>query len=396
MIYCDKKSIYELSTMHTLAKVLFIILLFFVRNECAFADTIGCDADGIVCLNDDLEIYSNEFRTLDLDFDGKSEFYYFDSTGRLKLNSYISNYYLNGKGQKMSDGSVVHSEIEPNSIITYQIDNTNYYYINNVKTKYTENWDVQDQKGEKLKAKIIIDIPEVFGEDRDRIDKVNTQLNNRGLELLKFYAKEEVYKRNTKKLQITINKYIKDEVQVLNFIPNFDNKFYFKFNVYITLEDKSELWEKIGLCVDDSGCYITNWDLQRINNQVYSNGGSFNSSENGYAARYRDYVSSLKDEYIQALIDYIDKYQDYISNYENKGTDVLNMIRAINSYIKNIDSVYNRYIKRAKNAYRNSEIDEETYKYIVDDFRVFLSKYKDILNSNLQVDINALKELNIR
>ena len=55
-----------------------------------FADVIGCDSDGIVCLNDNLELYSNEFRTLDLDFDGKYEQYYFDVNGRLKTNSYIN------------------------------------------------------------------------------------------------------------------------------------------------------------------------------------------------------------------------------------------------------------------------------------------------------------------
>lgn len=53
-------------------KLLFLILLVLYAIP-TYADVIGCDTDGIVCLNDDLELYSNEFRTLDLDFDGKYE-----------------------------------------------------------------------------------------------------------------------------------------------------------------------------------------------------------------------------------------------------------------------------------------------------------------------------------
>lgn len=69
-----------------------IVLSAFIYIMPAFADVIGCDADGIVCLNDDLEIYSNEFRTLDLDFDGKYELYYTDTSGEGILGDMGSDY----------------------------------------------------------------------------------------------------------------------------------------------------------------------------------------------------------------------------------------------------------------------------------------------------------------
>ena len=52
-------------------------------------------------------------------------------------------------------------------------------------------------------------------------------------------------------------------------------------------------------------------------------------------------------------------------------------------------------MKIAKKSYKNNEIDEEAYKFILDDFKEPLAKYKEILNNNLQVEINALKELEI-
>ena len=45
-------------------KLLFIMLIVlsaFIYTTPTFSDVIGCDSDGIVCLNDDLELYSNEF-----------------------------------------------------------------------------------------------------------------------------------------------------------------------------------------------------------------------------------------------------------------------------------------------------------------------------------------------
>ena len=44
---------------------------------------------------------------------------------------------------------------------------------------------------------------------------------------------------------------------------------------------------------------------------------------------------------------------------------------------------------------RTRAIDEETYKFILDDFIEPLVKYKEILNNNLQVEINAIKEIEI-
>ena len=379
-------------------KLLFIMLIVlsaFIYNTQVFADVIGCDSDGIVCLNDDLELYSNEFRTLDLDFDGKYELYYFDVNGRLKINSYISDYYLNEKGQQTIGGNVTIVDVGPEVIKTYQVDNTDYYYINKTKSKLNENWEIQSEKFEKLKARISIDIPEVVGENKSVADKINSQLASRGLELLKLYAKDEAYRRNTRKFQITINKFIKNDVQKHCFMPMLNSKFYFNFDVHITLDDKSELHKNIGLYVDTDSCSITNWDLQALNNQVYANETYVKSGNTDYSSRYKDYIQTLKDEYIEALIDYTDKYQEYIEKYDNSEYDVSRKIRAINNYIKNIDSVYNLYTKTAKKSYQNNEIDEETYKYILDDFKEPLTKYKEKLNNNLQVEINALKEMEI-
>lgn len=372
-----------------------VVLSAFIYIMPAFADVIGCDADGIVCLNDDLEIYSNEFRTLDLDFDGKYELYYFDVNGRLKTNSYINDYYLNEKGQRTIGGNITNMDVEPEVIKTYQVDNLDYYYINKTKSKFNETWEVQGVKDEKLKARVNIDIPEIAGENKSVAEKINNQLNLRGLELLKLYAKEEVYIRNTRKFQITINKFVKNDIQKLCFIPLLNNKFYLKFDVYIILSDKSEVHKNIGLCVTTDSCNITNWDLQSLNNQVYANESYIKSGSSEYSSRYKEYIQALKDEFIEALIDYIDKYQDYIAKYENGDYDASRKIRAINNYIKNIDSIYNKYTKAAKKAYQNNEIDEETYRFIVEDFKALLAKYKEILNNNLQVEINALKELEI-
>ena len=370
-----------------------IVLSAFIYNMPNFADVIGCDSNGIVCLDDELEIYSNEFRILDLDFDGKYELYYFDDNGRLKTNNYVNDYYLNEKGQQTIGGNITIVDVGPEVINTYQVDNTDYCFINKIKSKLNENLEVQGIKDEKLKTRVSIDIPEIVGENKSITEKVNNQLNIRGLELLKLYAKEEVYKRNTKKFSITISKFIKNDVQKLCFIPLLNNKFYFKFDVSIILDDKSELHKNIGLCVDANSCNITNWDLQTLNTQVYENETYIKSSGREYSSRYKDYIQTLKDEYIEALVEYIDKYQDYIEKYENNEYDADRKIRAINNYIKNIDGVYNAYTKTAKKSYQNNKIDEETYKFILEDFKEPLAKYKEILNNNLQVEINALKEI---
>ena len=371
-----------------------IVLSAFIYNTQVYADVIGCDADGIVCLNDDLELYSNDFRTLDLDFDGKYELYYFDVNGRLKTNGYTNNYYLNEKGQQSINGNVTVIDIEPKDIKIYQIDNLDYYYIDKVKSKYNDNWEIQGVKEEKLQARVNIDIPGIAGENKTIVDRINNQLKTRGLELLKLYAKEEVYRRNTRKFSIIISKFVKSDVQKLCFVPMLDNKFYFNFDVYITLDNKDEIHKNIGLCVDVDTCYVTNNELQKLNKQLFKNEEYIKSSDNvTYTTRYKDYVQSLKEEYIQSLVDYIDKYDDYIKDYEDKVDNSDRKIRAINNYIKNIDSVYNTYIRTAKKSYKNNEIDEKTYKNIVEEFKEPLSKYKEKLNNNLQVEINALKEL---
>ena len=372
-----------------------IVLSAFIYTTPTYSDVIGCDSDGIVCLNDDLELYSNEFRTLDLDFDGKYELYYFDVNGRLKTNSYINDYYLNEKGQQTIGGNITNMDVGPEVIKTYQVDNLDYYYINKTKSKFNETWEVQDVKDEKLKARINIDIPEIAGENKSIAEKINNQLSTRGLELLKLYAKEEAYRRSTHKCQITINKFVKNDVQKLCFIPMLNSKFYFNFDVYITLDDKTEMHKNIGLCVTADSCNITNWDLQNLNNQVYANESYIKSGSSEYSFRYKEYIQVLKDEYVEALVDYIDKYHEYIEKYDDGDYDASRKIRAISNYIKNIDSVYNRHTKLAKKAYQNNEIDEKTYRFIVDDFKEPLVKYKEILNNNLQVEINALKELEI-
>ena len=384
-----------LNIKNRLRFIMLIVLSAFICNIPVYADVIGCDSDGIVCLNDDLELYSNEFRTVDLDFDGKYELYYFDVNGRLKTNNYVNDYYLNEKGQQTIGGNITIVDVGPDDIKTYQVDNTDYYYINKTKSKYNENWELQGASTENKKARVSIDIPEISGENKSIIDKINNQLATRGLELLKLYAKDEAYKRNTRKLHITINKYIKNDVQKLCFIPLLNNKFYFNFDVHIALDNKSELQKNIGLCVDTDSCRITNWDLQSLNNQVYANEMYVKNGGSEYSSRYKDYIQTLKDEYVEALVDYIDKYQDYIGKYENGEYDANRKIKAINNYIRNIDSVYNSYMKIAKKSYKNNEIDEEAYKFILDDFKEPLAKYKEILNNNLQVEINALKELEI-
>ena len=384
-----------LNIKNRLRFIMLIVLSAFICNIPVYADVIGCDSDGIVCLNDDLEIYSNEFRMLDLDFDGKYELYYFDVNGRLKTNSSIDDYYLNEKGQQTIGGNITIVDVCPDDIKTYQVDNTDYYYINKTKSKYNENWELQGVSIEKLKTRVSIDIPEIVGENKSIAEKINTQLNTRGLELLKLYAKDEVYKRNTRKFNITIKKFIKNDIQKLCFIPMLNNKFYFNFDVNIILDNKSELQKNIGLCVDTDSCRITNWDLQSLNNQVYANEIYVKNGGGEYSSRYTDYIQTLKDEYIEALVDYIDKYHDYIEKYENGEYDTNRNIKAINSYIKNIDSVYSAYTKTAKKSYQNNEIDEETYRFILEDFKKSLDKYKEKLNSNLQVEINALKKLEI-
>ena len=384
---------------HSIKLKLFLIMLIvlsaFIYITPTFADVIGCDFDGIVCLNDELELYSNEFITLDLDFDGKYELYYFDVNGRLKTNSYINDYYLNEIGQQIINGSTTIVDVGPEVIKTYQVDNLDYYYISKIKSKYNENVEIKSETFEKLKARVNIEIPEVAGDNKSIVDMINEQLNNRGLELLKLYAKEEIYRRNTRKFSITISKFIKDDVQRLNFVPMLNNKFYFNFDVDIALDDKKELHKNVGLCIDEETCNITNWDLQNLNSQVYINETYLKSGDSIYSTRYKDYIDTLKDEYIGALVNYVDNYQEYIEKYENGDYDASRKIRAINNYIKNIDSVYNKFTKTAKTAYHNNEIDEETYMYISEDFKEPLAKYREILDKNLQVEISALKEMEI-
>lgn len=376
----------------------FMLVLFslFIYNVQIYADIIGCDEDGIVCLNDNLELYSNDFRTLDLDFDGKYELYYFDINGRLKTNVNINGYYINKKGQQTTNGNITIIDLGPNEINNYQIDNLDYYYIAKVKSKLNENWEIQGQKEERLKARVSIDIPEIAGENRSIVDKINNQLETRGFELLKIYAKDEAYKRNTRKLIVSINKFVKNDIQKICFVPMLDNSFYFNFDVCITLDNKSEIHKDIGLCVTIDSCKITNSDFQNINKQVYQNEEYVKTNDNAtYSTRYKDYVQSLKNEYNQALIDYIDSYESYIKEYENQSMNSDAIIRAISNYVYNIDSVYNKYIKIAHKSYQKYEIDEETYKYIEEEFKNPLYKYRDILNKNLQVEINAIKELEI-
>ena len=184
--------------------------------------------------------------------------------GRLKTNNYVNDYYLNEKGQQTIGGNITIMDVGPEVIKTYQVDNTDYYYINNTKSKLNENWEVQGIKEEKLKARVSIDIPEISGENKSIIDKINNHL-----------------------------------------------------------------------------------------------------------------------------------LQEYIEKYDNGEFDSNRKLRVINNYIRNIDSVYNKYTKIAKKSYQDNEIDEETYKFIIDDFKEPPAKYKEILNNNLQVEINALKEIEI-
>ncbi len=49
--------------------------------------------------------------------------------------------------------------------------------------------------------------------------------------------------------------------------------------------------------------------------------------------------------------------------------------------------------RKDKNIVKNSIIDEETYNKLNIDLKDIYEKYRDVLNRNLQVAINALKEM---
>ena len=374
-------------------KIYFYIVLAIVIMICrpALADVIGCDENGIVCLDDNLDLFRKEFRTLDLDFDGQYELYYFDINGRLVTNQYINDSYFNKKGQQILNGEKSIVPMEPQSVNVYQIDNTDYYYINKVKLGFNEDWEVQGDDNGREMARVNIYIPEIVGEDKNLTDKLNKKLGSQGLELLVLYAREEVFKRRTSKFTISINKFVKEDVQKLNFVPMLGEGFYFNFDVTINYSGRREISKNLGLEVLDDGCRITNFDLQHLNNATYKNEEYVKKESDGtYSERYSDYVEGIINECSEAFSDYVDGYNSYILEYDVNVIGVRKVINAINKYIKNIDNVYNNYDKIAREDYRNKKIDLETYDYISDRLHLLREKFKNILSHNLQFTIDDL------
>ena len=222
------------------------LIMVVLLSSTIFAYVVGSDEKGIICFENNIEPVNNVWLTLDLDFDGNFEEYYFNKDGYLECNKYIGEFYTNEYGQKLTNGTKLMYEADPSVPQTLMIDNIEYYYINKVKSYYTKNWKIDENK----KARITIQLPEIYGANITLTNKVNDLIKERGLELLKLYAKEEVYKKNARKFYVSIDKFDKKKPHILNFIPNYNDKFYFEFTVIIT-DDKNENTTKyIGVAVD--------------------------------------------------------------------------------------------------------------------------------------------------
>ena len=86
-----------------------VSLLVFVLCMCqvSFAGELKQDNKGIYYLKDNGTYAISEWITLDLDADGKDEYYYFDSLGYLKTSGKTPDGYdVNAKGQWIKDGKV--------------------------------------------------------------------------------------------------------------------------------------------------------------------------------------------------------------------------------------------------------------------------------------------------
>ena len=371
-----------------IASLIMVVLL----SSTIFAYVIGSDENGIICFENDIEPVNNAWLTLDLDFDGNFEEYYFNKDGYLECNKYIGEFYTNEYGQKLANGTKLIYEADPSVLQTLMIDNIAFYYINKVKSYYTKNWEIDENK----KARITIQLPEIYGANTTLTNKVNDLIKERGLELLKLYAKNEVYNKNARKFYVSIDKFDKKKAHILNFIPNFNDKFYFNFTVVITNDKNENTTKYIGVAADpiNNTCEIQNTEHKNLNYLKYTDETESVVITNTYNSRYEDLVKDIKDEYIEKLQEYLDNADSYVSEYENKTDNREALLRAVKNYIKDIENIYNTYDKKAKNYKKDALLDDETYKKLCADMRDTLKKYKTVLANMLAGDINAIKEEN--
>lgn len=89
-------------------KKMFLLFVFVLcLGQVSFAGQLKQDDKGIYCVKDNGTYAISEWITIDLDSDGKEEYYYFDSKGYLMSNSKTPDGYdVNAKGQWIKDGKV--------------------------------------------------------------------------------------------------------------------------------------------------------------------------------------------------------------------------------------------------------------------------------------------------
>ena len=88
-------------------KALLIVTFILCMMQMAFAGQLKHDVKGIYCVKDNGSYAVSEWVTMDLDSDGKDEYYYFNSEGYMIVNSKTPDGYdVNSKGQWIKDGNV--------------------------------------------------------------------------------------------------------------------------------------------------------------------------------------------------------------------------------------------------------------------------------------------------
>ncbi|MDO5564805.1 MAG: hypothetical protein Q4F88_06225 [Eubacteriales bacterium] len=376
-----------------LYRTIILSIMFVVASSATiFAYVIGSDYKGIICFENNINPLNNVWITLDLDFDGRFEEYYFNKDGYLECNKYINEYYVNEYGQKVLNGSPIVVDVDPNISQTLMIDNITYYYINKVKSEYTKNWEIDENN----KARVTIQIPEIVGENTLIANQVNEIIKDRGLQLLKLYAREEVYKKNARKIYISIDKFDNMKPHILNFIPNFNCKFYFVFTVIITSDKNKNSTNYIALSVDrlSSTCEIQSGEYKNLNHlkYIYDVENESVVTNDNYNSRYEELVKEIKDEYKEKLQEYLDNAEAFVSEYENNTNNKELLLRTVQNYINNIENIYNVYDKKSKNYKKAANLDEDTYNKLQNDMLEILKKYKIVLDNMLVGEINEIKE----
>ncbi len=88
-------------------KVLLAVTFILCMMQMVFAGQLKQDVKGIYYVKDNGSYAVSEWVTLDLDADGKEEYYYFNSEGYMIVNSKTPDGYdVNSKGQWVKDGKV--------------------------------------------------------------------------------------------------------------------------------------------------------------------------------------------------------------------------------------------------------------------------------------------------